>query len=78
MAATRKIIEHCQRSAHSLTHSLHLSLLEECTTWHGMMYENRGKSMCNTLSNIFKCLKAQSYTRNVLHQHLGCKSHVLR
>ncbi|KAM3176024.1 hypothetical protein ACTXT7_007324 [Hymenolepis weldensis] len=47
LAATRKGKEHCQRFADSLT---------QTTT---MINKNPGKSMRDTLPNIFNCLKEQ-------------------
>ncbi|VUZ41733.1 unnamed protein product [Hymenolepis diminuta] len=38
--------------------------------WHGMMDENREKSMRDILSNILECLKEEQYMGSVLHQRL--------
>ncbi|VUZ44749.1 unnamed protein product [Hymenolepis diminuta] len=46
-----------------LTHSTP----EFVTRVHGMMDENPGRSMCNILPKIFKCLKEQQDIRNVIH-----------
>ncbi|KAM3174703.1 hypothetical protein ACTXT7_010008 [Hymenolepis weldensis] len=64
LAATSKRKEHCQHSAHSLTAP------EFVRRVHDIIDENRGKSMHNILSKIFKWLKEQQYIRNVLHQDL--------
>ncbi|KAM3185161.1 hypothetical protein ACTXT7_006906 [Hymenolepis weldensis] len=57
-----------------LTLSEHLSLGE--SAWHGMMDENRGKSMRDILPKICMCVKEQQYIRNVVHQDLGYKSQI--
>ncbi|KAM3171387.1 hypothetical protein ACTXT7_016718 [Hymenolepis weldensis] len=59
---------------HSLTQNTRIS---EKSAWHGMMDENPGESMHDILPKIFKCLKEQQYTRNVL-QDLCYKSYVRR
>ncbi|KAM3179597.1 hypothetical protein ACTXT7_000332 [Hymenolepis weldensis] len=43
----------------------------EKSAWHGLMEENRGKSMHHILSKIFKCLKEQRDIKNVVRQDLG-------
>ncbi|KAM3182192.1 hypothetical protein ACTXT7_012879 [Hymenolepis weldensis] len=57
LPSSRKRKEHRQRSANSLTHSL--TTAEFVRSMHGMMDENREKSMHDILPKIFECLMEQ-------------------
>ncbi|KAM3188208.1 hypothetical protein ACTXT7_000706 [Hymenolepis weldensis] len=59
LAATNKRKQHCQHSADSLIKP------EFVRKVHGMIDESPGKSMCDILPNIFKCLKEQQYGHRV-------------
>ncbi|KAM3173490.1 hypothetical protein ACTXT7_012401 [Hymenolepis weldensis] len=69
LAATRRRKQYRRRSAYSLRTP------EFVRRVHGMVDENRWKSMHDILPGIFKCLKGQQYARNVVHQHLRYKFH---